>query len=35
MKIGLADMDPERIQKLENLGFEWSWYDSKRKLKRG
>jgi hypothetical protein len=32
MKTGVADMlDPERIEKLKNLGFEWSWYDSKRK----
>jgi hypothetical protein len=34
MKTGVADMDPERVQKLESLGFEWSWYDSKRELKR-
>jgi hypothetical protein len=34
MKTGVADMDPDRIQKLEHLGFEWSWYDSKRMLKR-
>jgi hypothetical protein len=34
MKTGVADLNPERIQKMENLGFEWSLFDSKRKLKR-
>jgi hypothetical protein len=34
MQTGVAGMDPDRIQKLEQLGFEWSWYDSKRMLKR-
>jgi hypothetical protein len=26
------DPDPDRMQKLEQLGFEWSCYDSKRKI---
>jgi hypothetical protein len=34
MKDAIAVMDPDRMQKLEQLGFEWSWYDSKRNLKR-
>jgi hypothetical protein len=30
MTDGVSKMDPDRIQKLEQLGFEWSWFDSKR-----
>ena len=34
MRTGAADnQDPDRTQKLERLGLEWSWCDSKRKLK--
>jgi hypothetical protein len=31
MKDGIAVMNPDRMQKLVQLGFEWSGYDSKRK----
>jgi hypothetical protein len=34
MKDGKTVMDPNRMEKLEELGFEWSWYDSKRKFKK-
>jgi trehalose/maltose hydrolase-like predicted phosphorylase len=34
MKDGKTVMDPDRMEKLEELGFEWSWYDSKRKFKK-
>jgi hypothetical protein len=31
-KDGKTVMDPDRMEKLEELGFEWLWYDSKRKI---
>jgi hypothetical protein len=33
MKRGIAVMSPNRIQKLQQLGFELSWYESKCMLK--
>jgi hypothetical protein len=33
MKRGIAVMSPNRIQKLQQLGFELSWYESKCILK--
>ena len=30
MKDGKTFMDPDRMRKLELLGFEWLWYNSKR-----
>jgi hypothetical protein len=26
-------MDPDRMEEKYGNGFEWSWYDSKRKIK--
>jgi hypothetical protein len=33
MKRGIAVMDPDRVQKLQHLGFELLWYYSKLKPK--